>query len=338
MSRQVIVDMDATLKQFAKMRPLRIQLYGRLGNNILQIINAISLSHLVGNVHVYYDYGSFSDTMDNISCILGSQSLLLPDGITIHTGSFCFSAAGLGVHTLMDSTHVDSLVEHSIEASAPCRNGILSFLAAVRNEIADFSSGSQLVLAHIRGGDVFANESKATNAVVPRAYTQPPLSYYRVAIREIQGLYPEAGLFIQAQDSCNPVLEPLRRCLAHNKSISSASHSSALGNALCNVLSANHLISSRGTFIPSLALLSANCKTITFFRRPELPYLASLFALLGISVYVIADMAGMYTPEQEWFNLACQRKIMTKYPASFLSSLRGLTPALHRSLGSYVYL
>ena len=315
---------------------LDIPIYGRLGNNILQLINAVAVSHFANLERINYDYGQYASARNNISYFLGLCEIKLPSGLTIGASSYIKSGSSAChvADSLMDSIDLDHLVMQTLDQNQLCRTDIHFLCDYLRDSVLKEHSSNQIdVLGHLRGEDVFGG----TNYLVPRGYTQPPYSFYLRGFKQTIGLCKCEDIYIQAQDRCNPVVDHLYRETASNYGSRVRLDLSSFHQAVCNILSATHLISSRGTFVPMLSLLSEACSSITFFRRPEVPHLARLFSDLGKKVYLIVDNSGRYTPEQEWINLPFQRKMMSCYPEEFLSDRFPISCSQHIALGKYEY-
>lgn len=315
---------------------LDIPIYGRLGNNILQLINAVAVSHFANLERINYDYGQYASNGNNISYFLGLCEIKLPSGLTI--GASAYNKSGSSAchvaDSLMDSADLDYLVMQTLDQNQLCCTDIHFLCDYLRCSILKEHLSNQIdVLGHLRGEDVFGGAT----CLVPRGYTQPPYSFYLKGFKQTLDLCKFKNIYIQAQDRCNPVVDHLYCDTVFNYGSRVRLDLSSFHQAIRNILSATHLLSSRGTFVPMLSLLSEACSSITFFRRPEVPHLARLFSDFGKKVYLIADNSGRYTPEQEWMNLPFQRKMMSCYPEEFLSDRFPISCSQHIALGKYEY-
>ena len=98
------------------------------------------------------------------------------------------------------------------------------------------------VVIHIRSGDLFSRCPHPS-------YVPPPLSYYTSILSNIK--YDK--IIIVCEDKLNPVVDQLLKIYAH--SIHSVN---CLRDDIKIILGAKNIISSVGTFVPSLTMLSSN--------------------------------------------------------------------------------
>jgi hypothetical protein len=325
-------------KKLGDIDKLSIPMYGRLGNNVLQLVNGIAIAHAVGARLIQYAYGNFFGMGGNISVYLRFLDLVMPSGLSLQAIKSLPACSSGFSHTMMDSTRVDSLVSRTIQINANCHQDIACFLDILLDLLPwSENQGSTNCLIHVRGEDVFGGFANI-NHLVPRGYTQPPYAFYTKAVSELLNTCNIDEVVLQVQDNNNPCAEYLAKWLEKACIGSYRMACGTLDDSVKNILGATHLISSRGTFVPLLGLISSRCQSITYFRRPEVCHLSDLFLSAGKESFLLQDSIGLYTPEQEWMNISCQLRLMLAYPESFLSARFALDRDMYRSLGEYVYL
>lgn len=159
---------------------------------------------------------------------------------------------------------------------------------------------------HLRGGDVFGPRK-------PRAYGQPPLSYYEFVLN----LEPWEEVTVVHEGKSNPVLPGLEE-LCHSRGIRVRLINGSLEHDIAVLLEATCLVAGRGTFVPAIAGLSRNCKKLFYFEdkcklvpRPS-----------GIKLIRVFDARGIYRQgllSNNWENSIEQREMMLNYSISNLS-------------------
>jgi hypothetical protein len=310
---------------------LLVVLYGRLGNNIVQCINSIAACHIHKVKTIIYDFCGWGNTDDNLAVFL-KDYIILPSGLSIHPydsklphKDHLFMIGDPGLYILISKALQDSDMCTSIQKDVIhlLRN---LFGSPQSCESADhgFSKKSPLAVIHLRGDDVFGKGVVSLERI-PSNYVQPPLSFYLNSIEHILATR-DCRFVVISQDSLNPVLIQLANYL-ETCQIGDIFTALPLSRTLELIRSADYLISSRGTFIPSLLFSSFKHPDVYFFRDVELGYLSTLSQLFYRS-HIIYDQLSRYIQQGEWMNLSFQHKMMLKYPCSALSSPHLATTAL----------
>lgn len=165
--------------------------------------------------------------------------------------------------------------------------------------------GPETLAIHLRGGDVFGPRK-------PRAYGQPPLSYYELVLRSA----PWKEVVLVHQDESNPVLPGIRD-LCRELNIEVRNQSGTALEDIRTLLRAESIVAGRGTFVPAVANLSRYCTTVFFFEdKCNLIPKRS-----GIRLVRVADLEKNYKVailSNNWQNTPEQREMMTSYPLSSL--------------------
>lgn len=202
------------------------QLYGRLGNNIIQLSNmihiAIAYKHNIKfNVKInFFDLSiieKYFNNYDNSEIITDKYNFYYIDKLPFSIEIF----------------------EENIEE----RNKLLkkAFLINHINKLDE----NDLVI-HIRSGDIFRTNPHCN-------YVPPPLSYY---IREINK-YNYEKIYIICEDNVNPVVNQLLKLYKN-----AIYEKNILEKDIRIILGSTNIMYSIGSFIPQLMLLSNNIKFI----------------------------------------------------------------------------
>ena len=202
------------------------QLYGRLGNNIIQLSNmihiAIAYKHNIKfNVKInFFDLSiieKYFNNYDNNEIITDKYNFFYKDKLPFSSEIF----------------------EQNIEEI----NKLLkkAFLINNINKLHE----NDLVI-HIRSGDIFTSNPHCN-------YVPPSLSYY---IREINK-YNYEKIYIICEDNVNPVVNQLLKLYKN-----AIYEKNTLEKDIRIILGATNIMYSIGSFIPQLMLLSNNIKFI----------------------------------------------------------------------------
>lgn len=303
---------------------LRVKLSGRLGNNIVQLINSVTISHLRGINEILFSFAGWGQTGDNIAAFL-TDIIRLPSGITI---MFTDNHRGLqGYHAMIDDVHLEGAVCDYLSRSEDrdaVRNDLdyifkEAFLPAVRLRSQRHgympNIDTRTALIHLRGEDVFGYGVSDIRHM-PINYPQPPLAFYKLTISRIIS-QTDFNLVLLYQDMRNPVLSLLGRYLAE-KNIPFQAHRLNIFDSVSSILSCGALVSSRGTFSSAIAMLSGSTKDYYYFREVELQHMHQLCSPSS-RIYLVQDLKRKYINKGDWYNLECQHKLMLRYPTDYLS-------------------
>lgn len=206
---------------------------GRLGNNIIQLSNiihiAIALKHNV-IFHVKHELFDVSIIENHFNKYNNNNKKKIRDKDNF------FNKNKL--------PYSQDIFTQNIEE----RNTILKKAFLITN-IKKLSENDLVI--HIRSGDIF-------NSNPHSKYVPPPLSYY---IKQIDK-YKYKKIYIICEDTINPVVNKLLELYKN-----SIHEKNNLEKDINIILGATNIISSVGTFIPSLMLLSNNIKNIYTFNE-----------------------------------------------------------------------
>jgi hypothetical protein len=236
--------------------------YGRLGNNIIQICNAIHIAlyykeQIQLPPHTFFNTNIIKEYFKN-----NNNKLKIENNISnlYHR------------HLLKDIPN--EVFEINIEK---VHNLLKKAFIIKQNEFKKIDEND--IIIHIRSGDVFSNNPHG-------GYTPPPLAYYT----NILDNNKFNKIIIVCEDKINPVIDKLLKIYPN-----SVYNKNSLKDDIKIILGATTIISSVGTFIPSLKLLSDNIKKI---------YSTSLYS---------EELKNYYLYNSPWKNTKFQRDLILNY-------------------------
>ena len=305
-----------------KSSTLRVGLSGRLGNNIFQLINSIIYCHIHQIEEIIFCSQGWHDCGDNLASFLVS-SLFLPSGIHIRVEQTSCSSSDN--HIMLDDQSLEFSISQYLSASSNlslAKKDVVSFLSRISSivctqnslEASDIPSSNYIVI-HLRGDDVFG-KGVPNHYRIPSGYAQPPFSFYTKVLNLILRSNSCPQVIILAQDQLNPVLQVLTDHL-ENIRVPFKIEFASLPRSFVILQQSKYVISSRGTFVPSILFCSNTNPNVYYFRDEECQYLGSLTSCF-MQRYIVKDMLARYTCQGDWMCLPHQKKMMLKYPESAL--------------------
>ena len=199
--------------------------FGRLGNNIMQLRNIISIAIAYKhNIKINVKKLKFFDlsVIEKYFNKYNNSEIITDKNNFFYNSRLPFS---------------NDILKQNIEE----RNKILqkAFLINNINKLPEND-----IVIHIRSGDIFSSKPHPN-------YVPPPLSYYTKEIDK----YKYEKIHIICEDTINPVVNELRKLYKN-----AVYEKNTLEKDIRIILGATNIIYSVGTFIPSLLLLSNNNK------------------------------------------------------------------------------
>ena len=211
--------MKVTNNENSTLSSIYIRKSGRLGNNIVQLTNALIISEALGleNVYVPYNFCMIKKTVtDKEKRINIIPSNSIPDGATVIK------------FPLFRMSHYDSNPSEWTKI----------FASEILKNVHHFNTDNEDLYIHIRSGDVYRSNPSLR-------YGQPPLCFYESIIKR----WGFKKIYILSEDTRSPVIKPLTN--KYRAKLIQADLLKTLGY----ILSAKNLVVSWGTFIPSLLRL-----------------------------------------------------------------------------------
>ena len=265
--------------------------YGRLGNNVYQVLNAAL-----------------------VACSAGFSQLLVPPDMTGLDLAGPVRVEGLCASTARDEPTAGCLagsfyVPFGCEEPALCwsvaqverlTRGLCDVLFA--DPLAKVDGPERIAVA-FRAGDVFVHGPRT-----PIAYTPPPAAYYLRAIDHACSAFPGAELDLVFEDRSNPSVAIVEEAL-DAAGIAFRSRAGSMMEDFARLLAARALVSCPSTFVEAAALVSRNLDALYSFRdhrsQPEFkPFmqwqLARVLGQRGVRAILVDDVSRTYTNKWQW--------------------------------------
>ena len=156
---------------------------------------------------------------------------------------------------------------------------------------------------HLRSGDVFAQRPHP-------GYGQFPCNFY---VKVIKKEKPQR-IVVVAEDTFNPCFKAIRE-VAQDLEVPFESVGEDFESAVAAIASADRIVSSVGTFVPTLCFLFPRDREIFTFGRQAF----DLYPDSKSSEYVFSDRSGEYVNtimSFNWQNTESQIALMASYPES----------------------
>lgn len=199
--------------------------YGRLGNNIIQLKNAIQIAFYYKHKiwfrcsHNFFDVGLIEKYFSNN---VNNQPI---------TDEYNF----------FDRSKIKHISPKVFQHNNKEAINLLKHAFIIKDKDINILNDDDVVI-HIRSGDLFSSRPHP-------GYVPPPLSYYTNILNNIK--YDK--IIIVCEDKLNPVVDKLLKLYVHI-----IHNVNCLKDDIKIILGAKNIISSVGTFIPSLTMLSSN--------------------------------------------------------------------------------
>tara|TARA_R110002020_G_scaffold79078_3_gene198408 strand:+ start:6751 stop:7563 length:813 start_codon:yes stop_codon:yes gene_type:complete len=254
--------------------------YGRLGNNIQQISNAIYYCRLNGFNFHSPPHSLIEEFSENF-------------GVESDLSSTFYSYSEGGEDVDYDVNDLNS------QRKSICETFILPRL---KIPLLKKPLPSSTLVVHLRGGDIF-NRNPAYQSI-PGGYVQNPLCFY-------EGLFKKfKSILVVAEDLSNPLIEPLQKKQKVKIICSSIEEDFSL------LLRAKNLAPSGvGTFAIAAALCSKNIENLFCTNLFWDSHLNPLMLKSKINVE-INKLSG-YIQMGEWKNTQAQKALMLKYKCQY---------------------
>jgi hypothetical protein len=295
------------------LQALRVIPWGRLGNNILQVLHAVLMARRIGVAEVQMMPSTFLDVkaalhIADITVLNPRARRAKPASVPFLAGHYFWSTSFPAYLQSLQADFVKETVDNYVRPV---------FTDLLRHKK---PAGPQVAAAHFRAGDIFTMQPPNPY------YVQPPASYYLAAIEYLIAERGVKSVLLVAESRLNPVVAAVEAGLqARGIPFSYQSRSvEADFGALCG---ASHIVASFSTFCEAAAMLSDHLQSYIGFRhleshgplqRRQPPLLDSLLLGAGVHCAVVEDAAGGYIPPFAWANTPDQIKLMLEYPAENL--------------------
>jgi len=271
---------------------------GRLGNSVIQTLNAVYLARVLGTREVLYHR---FDAIQNAKLDLGegvsAQKLrsVIPRGIT--PPKIIWRTYAMGSEGLI----ADPCSSEFFEARLSLGQGI-----DIENSPPKAMRSSKSLTIYLRGGDIFGSKPHPN-------YGQPPWAFYERVLSH-KG-WTEVRLV--SEDSVSPVRQQIVDWCAERE-LTLIESGATLPDAVREISLATSLAMARGTFVPAILLLAPAERVLYIFDEPT----QSLICQGHNTIYRVMDRDGAYVRSvlrNSWANTPEQRGLMVSYPLAQLS-------------------
>ena len=257
-------------------RELHIPVYGRFGNNIIQITNAVKLGLQTGCKKITFN------------------------GKTIHLPKSNKTTKNFSFITEMNKDGSNYFYEKQLKNIYPNYDESTVDQQEVRNILLKYCFDSYKFIhntylcIHIRSGDIFSEN-------LHTAYSQPPYDFYKM-ILELETFKGNPVVLI-AEDKKNPVINKI---LENYKNVFWEKNSLKRDQEI--IMNSKYIVYGRGSFVPQLLYLSYGRKHVICFDKDRI--LLDKYNN-GFSEYQNKIMINNYIVD--WNNTPEQRNIMLNF-------------------------
>ena len=256
---------------------LRVEWFGRLGNNLLQLAHVLHLAEQTGS------------------------EVMIPAADFLDRRQWDFrSGAGTGCQIVVSNTFFYSsscptYLDKTVFPTAAKRSVLLTHVLPAFKVPLEQSGDS--VVVHVRGGDVFSTSP-------PPTYTQPPLAFYKVVLQ-----LPELAklkIILCIEDFSNPIVEILQR--DYRKRLTVVTD---LNKAIGTIAGAKRLVLGQSSFSEMLGLMAPDLESIYIPFCLGREDLYTDFRQRGWKIPGYCFQYDNYISIDGWMNTADQLQLMT---------------------------
>ena len=290
-----------------KVTILRLMPYGRFGNNLAQLFNAIFLAQRLGIETLAIDgkmlRRELPFTLERLNFVaLGNQNFeeLCLEGNFYYCGAF---AKQIKVMTRETGKMI-----------------VQRFLQPMFSYLTDNvkPAGDDHLFIHFRTGDVFSGK------LVHKDFVQPPASFYQLVRKHAVRNFNISRATLVYEDYGNPCIEETLKNF-QALGIQVTTQSGTFEDDMRTLLSAKQIVFGYGSFSDAICMLSPFLKNAYYFRQPgilgadrgrNLDY--SQFGGGSVVTHIVDDAVDAYIARGTWQNTQAQKTMMVDYPESNL--------------------
>ncbi len=286
-----------------KLIGVKVVYIGRLGNQLIQLINATLIARRLGLKYLVVRDGGLirlpaAFQSNGVSYI--SDIFHAPEHGGYLKGNFFFT------------NDLSKLLGNSTDEE---RYRIVQDIIRPRMmqqfaTLPDVKYDDELTV-HFRSGDVFNDPSHA-------GYTQPPLSFYTIIARHLLREGRISRVRLVFEDRGNPCVDAFI-AFTQSMGITCRLQSGSLAEDLTALIDARHVVFGYGTFGVAACLLSHRIETLFLFESMKTREYVGIPSV-GRTI-LVRDRAGQYTQPGDWRQSPEQRQLMLDYPESALELL-----------------
>lgn len=273
---------------------VRISSGGRMGNVIIQMVNALFFAKRCGLASVVAN-----------KSLIGERGVSIGrDGLTLHSVG---STPPDGLYIEGDFFYPDAMSNGAISPSKAEKYEVSQrFLVPLVREsgLSPIEPDDKELVIHIRSGDIFQPNPHP-------GYIQPPLGFYITILDDLLENKAIDKVCIVCEDRENPCINALEKRVAEF-GLPCHVQSGTLRQDVQRLLAAKHLVFGSGTFGAGICLLTGTVETLHVFGTTiyrDLPNVKR-----GVIYYADAG----YIKDGDWVGSAEQRQLMLDFPPSGL--------------------
>jgi hypothetical protein len=284
---------------------LRIEPYGRFGNRVYAILNALLIAHAVGAS------GLELPPVEGASALplqIDGFRIIANEGTPPKRATLCGNFfAPRGLEQLTEGYTDEAVLRLLDRYVRPIYRSVLR---------AGGSLGAHVAAMHFRAGDIFRPGGGH------HWYVQPPASYYIKAFSHAQRRLGVDTAHLVFEDRSNPCVDLVADHLSRFN-IPFTLQSATVFEDLASVLSAHHLIAPFGTFCEAAALLSPVLETYTGFRslstQTRIEHwtqsrVGTVLRTKKVRTFLLDDPDASYIAPETWQRTEEQLELMRNYP------------------------
>jgi hypothetical protein len=260
--------------------------FGRLGNNLIQVVHAVSyaLQHQIDYVYLKEPHDYLSSQVINVS---GTSTKFAIENSQCMLNNRFFYSAKIPNFKFDTKTESKPLFDQYIQPIYKHKD--IHCLVPL-----DPASDNTLYI-HIRSGDIFTKPHPL--------YVQPPIAYYNHIIAEQN----PAHIILVSEDRLNPCIDALLAKYAGK--ITHVCNPGDPAKDIAVLCQASKIIYGFGTFSYYIMCVSGNLKTIWYPKYDiETEYSAGMAHIQAIYIPL-----PKYMKPGDWQNTPAQRKLMLTY-------------------------
>jgi hypothetical protein len=280
---------------------LQVNANGAFGNSVIQYANVADLAKALGLKYVQVAPGGLLDV--EIPIVL--------DGVTFLPADAPLPVGGCFLSGYFFCRHFFPPIAENTTAEGYHRTiqQIVKPLYSVVGRSAQNVSSQDLFVIHVRSGDIFSSW-------VHPDYVQPPLSFYKLAIRTLRESGAITRVKLVFENRLNPIIDPLERWIL-DEGIEVSSQSGTLVEDLGAMIDARHLAFGIGTLGTAVCHFSTHIENVWHFAPDQNSPYASIPSIR--KVHNVWDRDRKYIRVGTWRNTPEQREMMVDYPEDSLA-------------------
>lgn len=273
---------------------------GRLGNSIVQVLNSLAIAGQLKSNRVYFHlFDAIGNASLNLTPTLRLEPLSMVRTTRSHPPKIIWRTYAMTSFGVLQDPF-DNVFDLAREE---LRRGL-----NVPQKPSGAARDDGVLTVYLRSGDIFAGPSEPD-------YGQPPWAFYEKVLE----FKPWTRVEIVAEDRGNPTYGPIFEW-CRDRGIPVDVLGAKLEDAVEAVVRSTHLISARGTFVPSLLYLTNDDKEVFQFHDDK----NRLMGGRNLTLWRVTDNDGDYVASvmsNNWANSEAQRALMLEYPADSLSEI-----------------